>query len=313
MLPYCMSFLIEDHNLLPPTQKNLEALTTILDFRQPHAQDILDKVTVAIASPITGMKDEWFDKLPSLKLIAIMGVGLDQVNLKEARRRGIDVTSAHGVPTDDVANMAIALLLSLARNTPMADRLIRAGKWPQDIVPPLGIGLKNKRFGQAGLGAIGRAIAHKAEGLGMQMQFYEKFAVEAPAHWKKFDSILELAQNSDILTLAISATPETQKIINKEILQALGKNGVLINIARGAVIDEEALIEALKTGMIKGAGLDVFWNEPNINPAFFELDNIVLSPHQGSSTVETRLNCGQCAVDNIAAVLACRAALTLVN
>jgi len=307
--PYC---LLLDSSLPPQILEKLQAMTTIIQPGNNMDADLLRQITVAVASPMTGIEDSWFERLPALKLIAVFGVGTDRINLKAARKRNIDVATTLNLLTEDVTDMAFALLLALTRQIIPGDQMIREGIWTAGKKLPLGVSLRGKRFGVVGLGAIGFDIASRGEAFGMQPRYYNR-SIKPQAPWPHYDSVLELAENSDILALAISATPQTEKIINMDVLEALGKTGILINIARGAIVDEDALIAALRNHTIAGAGLDVFLNEPDIKQEFFNLPNVVLAPHQGSATLETRTAMGQCVIDNIAAVLAGKPALTIVN
>lgn len=307
--PYC---LLLDGSLPPQILEKLQGITTIIRPDSEIDAAALSQTTVVVASPMTGMEDSWFERLPALKLIAVFGVGTDRINLKAARNRNIDVTTTLNLLTEDVTDMAFALLLALTRQIIPGDQMIRTGEWAAGKKLPLGMSLRGKRLGVVGLGAIGFDIAKRGEAFGMQPHYYNR-SPKPQAPWPYYDSVVELAENSDILALAISATPQTEKIINAEVLEALGEKGILINIARGAVVDEHALLTALRDKTIAGAGLDVFLNEPDIKQAFFDLPNVALSPHQGSATLETRTAMGQCVIDNITAVLAGKPALTIVN
>lgn len=300
-------------NTLPAqTMEALRSITTIVSNTGPLDEAILREITVAVTSPVTGFDDSWFEKLPGLKLIAVFGVGTDHISLQKARERHVDVATALNTLTDDVTDMAFALLLALTRQITQGDRLIREGQWAKGERLPLGLSLRNKRLGVVGLGAIGYDIARRAEAFGMKPRYYNR-SPKPDAPWPCLPSITQLAHDSDILSVAISAAPQTEGIISRQVLEALGENGILVNIARGAVVDEAALIEALQQKTIRGAALDVFMNEPDINPAFFDLANVVLAPHQGSATIESRLTMWNCVVENIAAVLAEKPALTVVN
>jgi len=290
----------------------LQSITTVVTGTDSIDGNILREITVAVTSPTTGFDDSWFEKLPKLKLVAIFGVGTDRIDLQKARTRNIDVTTTLDILTNDVTDMAFALLLALTRQIMQGDQLIRKGKWVKGESLPLGTSIRNKRIGVVGLGAIGYDIARRAEAFGMKPRYYNRNP-KPDAPWPHYTSATELARDSDILAVAISATPQTERIISQEVLEALGKKGIIVNIARGAVIDEPALIQALQQKNISGAALDVFLNEPDINPAFLDLPNVVLAPHQGSATIETRHAMGQCVIDNIAAVLDGKPALTVVN
>ncbi|UXM94758.1 2-hydroxyacid dehydrogenase [Bartonella sp. HY329] len=309
MLPSC---LILDNSLPAKTIAGIEAVTTPIFAKDNPSDDILKNVQYAVVSPMTGFDESWFDRLANLKLIAVFGVGFDKINIKEARRRNIDVTTTLGILTEDVTDMALALLLALTRKIVKGDEFIRAGTWAKGEKFPLGTSIRGKKVGIVGLGAIGLDIAERTQAFGMLPRYYNR-SPKANITWPHYPNVVELAKDSDALIVAISANGETEKIINKDVLEALGSSGVLINIARGSVIDEDALITALQNKIIAGAGLDVFLNEPKINPAFLTLDNVVLAPHQGSATNETREAMGQCVIDNIKAIIDGKPALTLIN
>ena len=309
MLPPC---LILDKSLPAKTLADLEAISTPIFAKDNPDANVLNTIECAVASPMTGVEDAWFDRLPNLKLIAVFGVGFDKINIKEARRRNIDVATTINILTEDVTDMALALLLAFTRQIVKGDEFIRAGTWAEGERFPLGTSIRGKKIGIVGLGAIGVDIALRAEGFGMLPRYYNRSA-KNNISWPHFPNVVDLARDSDVLIIAISANNETAKIINKDVLEALGPTGVLVNIARGSVIDEEALIFALQNKTIAGAGLDVFLNEPKINSAFLTLDNVVLAPHQGSATIETREAMGQCVIDNVKAVLDGKPALTIIN
>jgi len=259
----------------------------------------------------TGLSSEWIEKLPSLGVIAINGVGTDKVDLKFARSRNVDVTTTPGVLTDDVADLGIALTLAVLRHVARGDSFVRDGKWGSQPFP-LGHSPKGKRVGILGLGQIGKAFGRRAEAFGTDVRYWNRSPITDVA-WKACASPLALAEDSDILVLTIAASAATQNIVNAEMLKALGKTGVLINVARGSVVDEDALLAALNDGTIAGAGLDVFVNEPKIREDFFAAPNTVLMPHQASATVETRVAMGELVLANIAAHFAGEKPPTTVN
>lgn len=309
MLPFC---LILDNSLPAKIIAGIEAITTPIFAKDNPSGDVLSSIEYAVVSPMTGFDESWFDRLTNLKLIAVFGVGFDKINIKEARRRNIDVTTTLGILTVDVTDMALALLLAFTRNIVKGDEFIREGTWAKGEKLSLGTSIRGKKVGIVGLGAIGLDIAQRTQAFGMLPRYYNR-SPKTDISWPHYPNVVELAKNSDVLIVAISATGETEKIINMDVLEALGPSGVLINIARGSVIDEDALIIALQNKHIAGAGLDVFLNEPKINPAFLTLDNVVLAPHQGSATNETREAMGQCVIDNIKAVIEGKPTLTLIN
>ncbi|MDN2700771.1 2-hydroxyacid dehydrogenase [Janthinobacterium sp. SUN100] len=238
--------------------------------------------------------------LPKLEIVAVNGVGLDGVALDVARERGIAVTTTPNVLTDDVADVALALLLASARHIVALDRFVRDGGWErrEAIVPASS--LRGKTAGIFGFGQIGQAIALRLAAFGVKVRYFQPRAI-AGASAPRAASLLALAQESDYLIVCAPGTPATRKIVERSVLDALGPQGTLINIARGALIDEDALIAALQDGRLGAAGLDVFADEPRVPAALRALPNVVLTPHVGSLTVETRHAMGQLVLDNLQA------------
>lgn len=252
----------------------------------------------------TGLSRDWFDRLGALGLVAINGVGTDKVDLELARSRGVHVSTTPGVLADDVADMGMALILGVLRRIAEGDRFVREGRWASGGKPALGASLKGKRLGILGLGQIGRAMGRRAEAFGMRVGYWNRSARNGEAGWEKFGSPVELAAASDVLAVCVAATLQTDRIVGREVLAALGPDGLLVNVARGSIVDEDALVAALKAGAIAGAGLDVFMGEPNIRKEFLTLENVLLAPHQGSATVETRRAMGEIVLANLAAYFA---------
>jgi len=260
----------------------------------------------------TGLANDWIERLPALGIIAINGVGTDRVDLPFARARNVDVTTTPGVLTDDVADIGMALMLAVMRRITEGDRMVRDGRWANGEGFPLGSSPKGKRFGILGLGQIGRALARRGEAFGMSVCYYNRSPV-TDVNWSARATPVELARDSDVLAVCIAASRATQNIVDQPVLDALGKSGILLNVARGTVVDEDALIQTLKSGGIAGAGLDVFVGEPRIRPEFASLPNTVLMPHQGSATLETRLAMGELVLTNLAAYFAGEKPPTTVN
>ncbi len=283
-------------------------------YDQSHKASLeaaLPKIRAVATGGGTGISNEWIDKLPALGVIAVNGVGMDRIDLAHARSRNVDVATTLGVLTDDVADLGIALTLSVLRNVASGDAYMRAGKWGKEPFP-LGTSPKGKRIGILGLGQIGKAFGRRAEAFGMQVRYWNRSPVK-DTQWKACATPVELAEDSDVLCVIIAATAQTQNIVGPEVLKALGPKGVLINIARGTVVDEDALLAALNDGTIAGAGLDVFVNEPNIRPEFYAAPNTVLLPHQGSATLETRVAMGELVLTNLKAYFAGEKPPTTVN
>lgn len=238
--------------------------------------------------------------LPHLEIIAVNGVGLDGVALDQARERGIAVTTTPNVLTDDVADLALALLLASARHIVALDRFVRDGGWERREAIAPASSLRGKTAGIFGFGQIGQAIALRLAAFGVHVRYFQPRVIMGTSV-PRAASLLALAQESDYLFVCAPGTPATRQSIDRSVLDALGPQGTLINIARGALIDEDALIAALQDGRLGSAGLDVFADEPRVPNALRALPNVVLTPHVGSLTVETRHAMGQLVVDNLAA------------
>jgi lactate dehydrogenase-like 2-hydroxyacid dehydrogenase len=233
----------------------------------------------------------------SLEVISSFGVGYDHIDGKAAARLGVTVTNTPGVLDDEVADTALGLILMTVRQLPQAERYLRAGKWPQGAYP-LSASLRGRTVGIVGLGRIGKAIAKRIEAFGLEVVYHGRNPQPGIAY-RYYPSLLDLARAADILVIVAPGGPATRHIVNAEALEALGPDGVLINIARGSLVDEAALIEALKAGKILAAGLDVYEHEPNVPAELIALPNAVLLPHVGSASVKTRRAMAQCVVDNI--------------
>ncbi len=301
--------------MMKPIEEQLDALYTVhraFDPTQKQAiEEALPRIRAAATGGGGGISNEWIEKLPNLGVVAVNGVGTDKIDLKFARERNIDVATTLGVLTDDVADVGIALILSVLRQVVAGDTYVRSGNWSKGGFP-LATSPKGKKLGILGLGQIGKAVGRKAEAFGMEVRYWNRSPVK-DTDWKACASPIELAQDSDVLCVVISANAQTFNIVNAEMLEALGPKGYLINIARGTVVDEDALLAALTSGKIAGAGLDVFVNEPNIREEFFTAPNTVLLPHVGSATVETRIAMGEMVLNNLAAYFAGEKPPTTVN
>jgi len=223
--------------------------------------------------------------LPNLGIVAINGVGFDKVDLGEAKRRGFRVSNTPDVLTADVADLALGLVLAQARKLPQADQHVRTGQWLKGDMG-LSTRVAGRRYGIFGLGRIGQAIAKRLEGFDARISYTARNRRDVAYDYH--DSIEELAANCDVLIIAAAATAETRHIVNADVLKALGPQGVLVNVARGSLVDEKALVEALSSGTIGGAALDVFEDEPRVPEALFAFENVTLAPHVGSGTHQTR-------------------------
>jgi hydroxypyruvate reductase len=247
-------------------------------------------------------------QLPKLEIISVMGVGYDGIDVAAAKARGAVVTHTPNVLNDDVADLAIGLMLSAARQLPAADRYVRAGSWPNGPMP-LARKMSGARLGLVGMGRIGQAIAHRAAAFGMSIAYTARNA-RPGLPFKYVASATALAAESDFLVVITPGGAGTRKLINAEVLAALGTKGILVNVARGSVVDESALIDALERGVIGGAGLDVFESEPNVPERLRALPHVVLAPHIGSATSQTRQAMADLAFGNLQAHFAGTALLS---
>ncbi|HVE89917.1 MAG TPA: 2-hydroxyacid dehydrogenase [Burkholderiaceae bacterium] len=299
-----------------PAQTKLEATYTthsLLNVSDRAA--VISRVAPRIDVVVTsgggaGIQRALMEQLPQLKLIACFSVGLDSVDLAAARERGIAVTNTPDVLTDDVADLAIGLMLATARRRAAADRFVRAGSWLKAGFP-LTSKVSGKRLGIVGMGRIGQGIARRAAAFDMQIAWHGPSEKKLPYRFEP--KLVDLARSVDFLVAACPGGAATRGLISREVMTALGPKGVFINISRGSVVDEEAMVELLQSGQLGGAGLDVFVDEPRAPAALFKLDNVVLQPHQASATDETRGAMAQLVLDNVAAYAAGRPLVTPVH
>ena len=250
-------------------------------------------------------------QLPALEIISVMGVGYDGVDVVAAKAQRVMVTHTPDVLNDDVADLAIGLMLCAARQLPAADRFVRAGQWPQGAMP-LARKMSGGRLGIVGMGRIGQAIAHRALAFGMSVAYTARSAKPGLA-FRFVPTVVALAAEVDFLVLITPGGAGTRKLVNAEVLQALGQGagkGILVNVARGSVVDEAALIDALERGVIAGAGLDVFEAEPQVPERLRALPHVVFTPHVGSATQATRQAMADLAFNNLAAHFAGQPVLT---
>ena len=224
--------------------------------------------------------------LPSLRVITNFGVGYEAIDVNAAKSRGIGISNTPDVLTNCVADLALGLIIDVARGLSAADRFVRRGDWLRGSFP-LMARVSGKRLGILGLGRIGRAIAKRASGFDMQVRYHNRRALADVAYVYEA-SLVELARWADFLVVASAGGPSTLRLVSGEVIAALGEEGYLINISRGSVVDEPALVTALADKRLAGAALDVFKDEPNVPPALLALDNVVLLPHIASATKETR-------------------------
>lgn len=291
-------------NPLPaPLAQGLSGIAEVVfwsELTEEQKQSLQD-VQIVVTSPTVKMDKALFDLLPNLKMAASLGVGFDKVDLEEVKRRGIVFANSPTATSDDVADFAWALLCALSRQIPQAFDHARE-KLRTFSGFPLTRRITGKKLGVAGLGHIGREIARRAEGFKMTIGYTDLKAHEGK--YQKFENLTDLARWCDYLVLAMPGGASTHHIVSKEVLEALGAEGFLINIGRGELIDTNALIEALKEKRIAGAAIDVFEGEPAINSELCGIDNLIITPHVASSTFEARDSVGEQALENIQAFLA---------
>ena len=290
---------------LPPFLMDaLRATFTIHDRLQQTDAAAFDAVAPRIraiaASGESTVDTALMDCLPALQIISVMGVGYDGIDVTAAKARNVVVTHTPGVLNDDVADLAIGLMLATARAIPQGDRHVRAGLWPSGPMP-LARKVSGARLGLVGMGRIGQAIAQRASAFAMSVAYTARSA-KAELSYRYLPSARALAAESDFLVVITPGGAGTRKLIDAEVLAALGADGILVNVARGSVVDETALIDALQRGVIAGAGLDVFGSEPNVPQALRDLNNVVLTPHIGSATGATRRAMADLAFANLHAL-----------
>lgn len=301
----------------PRQMAQLEAAYTLhrldlADDRQAMLAEVGPRCAGMVTFGHVTLDEAFLAQLPALKIVSCGSVGYDTIDVPALTRAGVRLTNTPDVLTDDVADTALMLLLAARRRLLQGDRHVRSGEWSRSGPIPLTRSTAGKTVGIVGLGRIGSAIARRCEALGLKVGYYGRS--EKPGiGYRYFADVVALAEWSDILVASTTGGAGTRAIVSAAALEALGPEGSFINIARGSVVDEPALIAALKEGRLGSAGLDVFENEPNPDPAFRDLDNVVLYPHHASGTEETRDKMAQLVVDNLAAFFAGRDLLTPVN
>ena len=262
------------------------------------------RIRAIATNGVLGADAELINACPRLEIIACFGVGFDAIDLDRARARGIRVTNTPDVLTEDVADMAFALILASLRRIVEGDAYVRSGAWAKGALP-LGRSLNGKRLGILGYGRIGRAIARRAPAFGMSVAYCDLAKDPGSQHVYHADPI-SLARASDILVAATAGGAATRNLVGPSVFDALGPDGLFVNVSRGSVVDEPALIAALEQKRIGGAALDVFWNEPDIDRRLLGFANVVLQPHHASGTIEARKAMGKLVRDNLAAHFAGR-------
>lgn len=296
-----------------PSMAQLDAAYTVHRYWEAADKPALLKQIAGSCEAVAtsgghGIKADVIGALPKLKIISSFGVGYDSTDTAAAKAAGAHVTNTPDVLTDCVADTTWALILSTVRKTAAYDKFVREGKWLKGNAP-LTDKVWGEKMGIIGLGRIGKAIAKRGEGFGMQIAYHGRNKQPAVSY-PYYATPLELARNVKILVIVTPGGKDTDKIVSKEVIEALGPKGYLINISRGSTVDEPALVKALAEGKLGGAGLDVFVEEPKVPEELFKLDNVVLQPHVGSGTHHTRAAMGQLVVDNLAAYFAGKPLLT---
>jgi lactate dehydrogenase-like 2-hydroxyacid dehydrogenase len=296
--------------LVPSINQKLNELYTVRRYfeqenKEEYIREIGKSVRGVITGGHTGISRALMEQLPALEVVAVNGVGTDAVDLAYARERGIPVTGTFGALTEDVADLAIGLLLATCRNIGAVDRFVRNGMWvkhPQPSAIPLARRFSGMRVGIVGMGRVGRAVATRAAAFGCSISYTDLQPIGGLSY-EFVSSLKQLAEQSDALVLC-AAADKAEGIVNAEILDALGKDGFLVNIARGRLVREDDLVHALQTGRIAGAGLDVFVDEPHVPEALFGMDNVVLQAHRASATIESRTAMGEMVLQSLADALA---------
>jgi lactate dehydrogenase-like 2-hydroxyacid dehydrogenase len=291
--------ILQTHKLLASCEEALAARYTVHKLHEAADKDALlaelrDRVR-GIAGGNVG--PELMDKLPKLEIVANFGVGYDSIDTKAARERNIRVTNTPNVLNDAMAEITIGLMISLARRLPQADQYVRQGKWPNGTFP-LQRELNGKTLGILGLGRIGKEVAARAQAMRMRVVYHGRHK-QPDEPFVYYDKLVDMARDADWLVAITPGGKATEKIVSREVLTALGPEGFFVSMGRGTSVDEAAMIELLQSGGLGGAALDVFEKEPQVPAALLALDNVVLSPHQGSATHQTRRKMGELVVNNL--------------
>ncbi len=261
------------------------------------------RVAVAVTAYNVGVGPDLMAALPNLRAVLIFGVGYDSTDTAQARERGIGVANTPGVLTDAVADLAVGLLIDTLRGVSRADRFVRDGRWAAGETFPLTREVSGSTVGILGLGRIGTAIAERLAGFGCAIAYHSRGAVDGVPYLYAASPVA-LAEASDVLVVVVPGGPATEKIVDDDVLAALGPDGYLVNVARGSVVDQEALVRRLTSGQLAGAGLDVFADEPNVPAELLALDSVVLQPHVASATEQTRQVMADLILENLRSFLA---------
>ena len=298
--------------LYPPTQRRLEETYQVHPLWTAKDQDALIKAVaptcrVVVTSGGRGIDGATLAKLPRVKLVTCFGVGVDAIDLGYCASHGIAVTNTPDVLTDDVADLAVALMLATLRRVAEADRFVRAGKWLKGALP-LATTVAGRKVGIVGMGRIGQAIADRCRAFKTEIGYFGPR--RKPVEGQYFSDLVELATWADVLVAACPGGEATRKLVSGKVLEALGSQGHFVNISRGSVVDQPAMVKLLVSGKLGGAGLDVFDDEPNVPAELLTLESVVLQPHQASATAQTRQAMGDLTVGNADAFFAGKSLLT---
>jgi lactate dehydrogenase-like 2-hydroxyacid dehydrogenase len=298
----------------PVIVKGLEAVFTVHKLADPKDQAVIAAAgprVRALASSVSSHKIDgaFMGQFPQLEILATFGVGYDHIDVAWAAAHGITVTNTPEVLTEEVADTALGLLLCTVREFPQGERYLRAGKWKEKSYPLTKATLRNRTVGLLGMGRIGQAIARRLDAMAVPVVYHSRRPA-AGVSYRHYPKLIDMARDADVLLVITPGGTETKNLINAEVLKALGPDGILINMARGSVVDETALIKALQDKTIMTAGLDVYLREPDVPAELLAMDHIVLFPHLGSGTVHTRERMDQLVVDNLIAWNAGKAPLT---
>jgi lactate dehydrogenase-like 2-hydroxyacid dehydrogenase len=297
----------------PDQMSELDRIYTLHRYDEAADKDgFLNGRAACIRAVVTtggkGFTADLLARLPNLEIVASSGVGTDTLDVAACKARGVPVTNTPDVLNDDVADLAFGLVIACLRQMPRGFAYVKSGEWGRRGMMHLTTSLSGKTIGIIGLGRIGREIADRARAFKMRVAYTGRSRQDVPFDY--VPDLRELARRSDVLMLTVPGGEATRDLIGRPELEALGPEGWLVNMARGSVVDEPALIAALEDGTIRGAGIDVYWNEPNVAPGLLALDNVVFYPHHASGTVETRAAMSQLVVDNLAAHFAGKPLLT---
>ncbi len=309
--------LLQTGGMMPLIADQLKTAFEVFELKGPADVDGViakagSRIEAVCTGGHTGVKTDagLISRLPKLKIISNFGVGYDSIDVATAAKAGVVITNTPDVLNEEVADTALGLLLMTVRELGQAEQYLRAGKWATDgdyrLTPA---SLRDRKLGMVGFGRIGKAIAKRAVAFGMPISYFGR-TKQADVAYPFYNDIVEMSRNVDTLIIITPGGAQTQGLIGKAVFEALGPRGIVINVARGSVVDEAALITALRNHTIFAAGLDVFYNEPKINPELMTLPNAVLLPHVGSASVHTRNGMGQLVVDNLIAFNTRKAPLT---